>query len=54
LQCRLLAPLRRARAQAREMLGEEQLPVIRLHDLWHTYATLLLAAGEPMRGSRPE
>jgi len=27
---------------------EELLPVIRLHDLRHTHATLLLAAGEPV------
>jgi hypothetical protein len=30
-------------------VGEEQLPVIRLHDLRHTHATLLLAAGEPAK-----
>ena len=35
--------------QARKALGEEQLPVIRLHDLRHTHATLLLAAGEPVK-----
>ena len=35
--------------QARRALGEEQLPVIRLHDLRHTHATLLLAAGEPVK-----
>jgi hypothetical protein len=34
--------------QARMVLGEEPLPVIRLHDLRHTHATLLLAAGEPV------
>ena len=28
-------------------MGEE-LPIIRLHDLRHTHATLLLAAGEPV------
>ena len=33
----------------RRALGEEQLPVIRLHDLRHTHATLLLAAGEPVK-----
>ena len=32
-------------AQARKALREEQLPVIRLHDLRHTHATLLLADG---------
>jgi integrase len=35
--------------QARKALGEELLPVIRLHDLRHTHATLLLAAGEPVK-----
>jgi integrase len=35
--------------QARTVLGEEHLPVIRLHDLRHTHATLLLAAGEPVK-----
>jgi integrase len=35
--------------QARTALGEELLPVIRLHDLRHTHATLLLAAGEPVK-----
>jgi integrase len=35
--------------QARKVLGEEHLPVIRLHDLRHTHATLLLAAGEPVK-----
>ena len=35
--------------QARKALGEEQLPIIRLHDLRHTHATLLLAAGEPVK-----
>ena len=29
-------------------LGEEQLPVIRLHDPRHTHATLLLADGVPV------
>jgi integrase len=35
-------------AQARTALGEEQLPGIRLHDLRHTHATLLLADGVPV------
>ena len=35
-------------AQARKALGEEQLPVIRLHDLRHAHATLLLADGVPV------
>ena len=35
--------------QARKALGEHQLPRIRLHDLRHTHATLLLAAGEPVK-----
>jgi hypothetical protein len=30
-------------------LGEDQLPVIRLHDLRHTHATLLLADGGPVK-----
>jgi hypothetical protein len=34
--------------QARKALGEERLPVIRLHDLPHTHATLLLADGVPV------
>lgn len=34
---------------ARRALGEDQLPRIRLHDLRHTHATLLLAAGEPVK-----
>jgi integrase len=32
-------------ARARKALGEEHPPVIRLHDLRHTHATLLLADG---------
>src|SRR3954451_5364579 len=35
--------------QARKALGEDQLPRIRLHGLRHTDATLLLAAGEPVK-----
>src|SRR5688572_3174618 len=35
--------------RARRAFGEEQLPVIWLHDLRHTHATLLLAAGEPVK-----
>jgi integrase len=35
--------------QARKALGEHQLLRIRLHDLRHTHATLLLAAGEPVK-----
>ncbi len=34
--------------QVRTALGEERLPVIRLHDLRHTHATLLLADGVPV------
>jgi integrase len=34
--------------QARRAQGEDQLARIRLHDLRHTHATLLLAAGEPV------
>src|SRR3712207_3443210 len=36
-------------AQARKTLGEERLPVIRLHDLRHAHATLLLADGVPVK-----
>ncbi|SFT87011.1 Site-specific recombinase XerD [Geodermatophilus amargosae] len=35
--------------RARRALGEEQLPAIRLHDLRHTHATLLLADGVPVK-----
>ncbi len=35
--------------QTRRALGEDQLPVIRLHDLRHTHATLLLADGVPVK-----
>ena len=35
--------------RAQKALGEEQLPVIRLHDLRHTHATLLLADGVPVK-----
>src|SRR3954447_3851242 len=35
--------------QARRALGEELVPAIRLHDLRHTHATLLLAAGVPVK-----
>ena len=36
-------------AQPRKGLGEERLPVIRLRDLRHTHATLLLADGVPVK-----
>jgi integrase len=36
-------------AQARKALGEERLPGIRLHDLRHTHASLLLADGVPVK-----
>ena len=36
-------------ARARRALGEEAVPVIRLHDLRHTHATLLLADGVPVK-----
>ncbi|WP_448619255.1 tyrosine-type recombinase/integrase [Geodermatophilus sp. URMC 65] len=36
-------------APARKALGEERLPVIRLHDLRHNHATLLLADGVPVK-----
>jgi integrase len=35
--------------KARKALGEDQLPTIRLHDLRHTHATLLLADGVPVK-----
>jgi hypothetical protein len=35
--------------KARKVLGEDRLPRIRLHDLRHTHATPLLAAGEPVK-----
>jgi integrase len=35
--------------QARDELGADLLPVIRLHDLRHTHASLLLAAGVPVK-----
>lgn len=35
--------------RARRGLGDEVLPMIRLHDLRHTHASLLLAAGEPVK-----
>ena len=34
--------------RARKALGEDQVPVIRLHDLRHTHATLPLADGVPV------
>ena len=34
---------------ARTVLGEDQLPTIRLHDLRHTHAALLLADGVPVK-----
>ena len=36
-------------ARARQALGREQLPAIRLHDLRHTHASLLLADGVPVK-----
>jgi integrase len=36
-------------AAARKKLGEHALPEIRLHDLRHTHASLLLRAGEPVK-----
>jgi integrase len=36
-------------ARARKAIGGDALPVIRLHDLRHTHATLLLAKGEPVK-----
>ncbi|BCT76083.1 site-specific integrase [Sinomonas cyclohexanicum] len=36
-------------AQTRRTLGEDKLKAIRLHDLRHTHATILLAAGVPVK-----
>jgi integrase len=36
-------------ARCRKAIGEDALPVIRLHDLRHTHATLLLAKGVPVK-----
>ncbi|HEY3715125.1 MAG TPA: site-specific integrase [Jatrophihabitantaceae bacterium] len=36
-------------ARARKELGEDALPTIRLHDLRHTHATILLLAGVPVK-----
>jgi integrase len=36
-------------AQARKVLGADALPVIHLHDLRHTHASLLLASGEQVK-----
>jgi integrase len=35
-------------ARCREALGEDALPVVRLHDLRHSHATILLTAREPV------
>jgi len=34
---------------ARAALGDEAVPVVRLHDLRHTHATALLRAGTPVK-----
>jgi integrase len=36
-------------ARCRAALGDDALPVITVHDLRHTHATLLLSAGEPVK-----
>ena len=36
-------------ARCRKALGDDAPPMIRLHDLRHTHATLLLSAGEPVK-----
>jgi integrase len=38
-----------AQAKCRADLGEDALPVITVHDLRHTHASLLLSAGEPVK-----
>lgn len=40
---------RRRVERARKELGEDVLPVIRLHDLRHSHATILLKAGVPVK-----
>jgi integrase len=40
--------------RARKVLGEDSLPVVRLHDLRHSHATILLTNGVPVHVvSRP-
>jgi integrase len=36
-------------AAARRVLGDDALPTIRLHDLRHTHASILLASGVPVK-----
>jgi len=36
-------------ARCRRELGEDVIPAIRLHGLWHTHATILLRDREPIR-----
>ena len=40
---------RTAQARCRAQLGEDAPPVITIHDLRHTHASLLLSAGEPVK-----
>jgi integrase len=40
---------RHALARCRRVVGEESVPVIRLHDLRHTHATILLRESRPVR-----
>ena len=30
-------------------MGDDAPPMITIHDLWHTHASLLLSAGEPVK-----
>jgi integrase len=46
---RVSEEFRAAAGRCRKALGEDALPVIRLHDLRHTHATLLLAKGVPVK-----
>jgi integrase len=43
-----VAQFARDTARCRETLGEDALPPVRLHDLRHTHASLLLSAREPV------
>jgi integrase len=43
------AEFRDAIGRCRKAVGEDALPVIRLHGLRHTHATILLRAGRPVR-----
>jgi integrase len=46
---RLSARFRHRLAQARQKLGADALPLVRLHDLRHCHASLLLRDGVPVK-----